>query len=158
MDSLNAVADELRKAKAAMLSFVPPAEHHIVESFFSRTVQAAGKYISPPFSLLCQRLHQRAAGPMSAYACCRCAGVTLVMCADDVADIVFRSGACLCMPLASLPGRIAAEHYGLSEPPEAASSWVEDLSVLTTSLQTRLQALPSLPERAVIQVDPHSSC
>ena len=42
VDSLEAVAEELRRAKAAMLSFVPPAEHHIVESFFSRTVQAAG--------------------------------------------------------------------------------------------------------------------
>lgn len=41
-DSLEAVAEELVQAKPAMLSFVPPAEHHIVESFFSRTVQAAG--------------------------------------------------------------------------------------------------------------------
>ena len=42
MDSLEAVAAELRAAKPAMLAFVPQAEHHIVEAFFSRTVQASG--------------------------------------------------------------------------------------------------------------------
>ena len=43
MDSLEAVAAELRAAKPAMLSFVPPAEHHIVEQFFARTVEASGE-------------------------------------------------------------------------------------------------------------------
>ena len=42
VDSLEAVAAELRAAKPAMLAFVPQAEHHIVEAFFSRTVQASG--------------------------------------------------------------------------------------------------------------------
>ena len=43
VESLSAIADELRHAKAAMLAFVPQAEHVIVETFFSRTVEASGE-------------------------------------------------------------------------------------------------------------------
>lgn len=72
--------------------------------------------------------------------------------AGDVADVIYRSGARLCMPLASLPGHIGAQDYELEEPPEAASRWVEELAGLACALQDRLRAVPALPERAAIQV------
>lgn len=42
VESLTAVAVELRAARTDVLSYVPASEHPVVEHFFSRTVEASG--------------------------------------------------------------------------------------------------------------------